>query len=362
MNPFKHNLNIPIEVSACFLFGAFSFSNLERSYYREWLESLTQIDSVDGFINEIPSLVKIYKNNPSFVSNETKTALEEYLKTKEVTGKKGDMANSADGFIHLLFYSFFLYAKRGIFALENPNTYDEINKITSLTHLNKRVKIANTLYVAIIVSLLVKRAQNLGKPLSHKKVSEAIDYAISRVMHQYENYNFINEKLYFVRLSRQLFDMSSTVKPSKHIMSIDERMIRKHNYVIDVLETIIYLLLSKKTFNECLEFLSTNNSYQFLPALYASLYAVTFGLPKEIVNRKEIDEFLKTKSMQNLAKRYKTALFDEKFFSLVNGEKTLKRFLFSYLGYSLKNYRSNITLYNSDSKLDKLLVIYHNNC
>ncbi len=362
MNPFKHNLNIPIEVSACFLFSAFSFNNKKINIYNEWLKVLSKIEGVDEFFNNIPMLIKIYNKDPSLVSFETKNALEEYLETNEINGRKGDMANSADGFIHLLFYSFFLYAKRGIFALDNPKTYEEINKITSITHLNKRVKIANTLFVGVIVALLIKRAKNFGKPLTHKAISEAIDYAISRVMHQYGNYDFLNEKLYFVRLSRQLFDMASTVKPSKHIMSIDERMIRKHNYVIDVLETIIHLLLSKKTFTNGLKFLSTNNSYELLPVLYASLYVVAFGLPKEIANRKEIDEFIKSESPQKLAKRYKNALFDEKFFFSTNEEKTLIRFLFSSIGYPFKNYKSEISTKNNDSKLDKLLVLYHNNC
>lgn len=258
---------------------------LEDKKQLDYLDNLFAISDINNLETGIFRLTQYYKNYPHLINEASLFSLNEYIRTNNLIPASGDMDNSSDTFLHLVPYSIFAYVKEGKFVLDREEVYNNIVRISNLTHANMRVTISHTIFFALLVKIYEYRVKNNGKTLKKKQVANIVDESLRKVLYHYRDYQYLNDLRYFVRLDKQLFDRATTIVPSHQILKINAKELRAGNYVIDTIETLLYALLKYSSYEEGIKFIADIpgvSHYNLM--LFTLLHPLAYGSPPLIKN------------------------------------------------------------------------------
>ena len=129
--------------------------NIDLNEFAKLFTKLANISSSKDLENLLLSDELDYETLSYFLTSETIKSYKDFKKEEEKNPNKGELANSADCFLILFFYSFHLYSKFGMNALLIKETYEEIKAITEFSHANELVYIGNTFFVGLVFSALI---------------------------------------------------------------------------------------------------------------------------------------------------------------------------------------------------------------
>lgn len=256
-----------------------------RSQQVEYVSLLMNLGNLKTLENSIFSLTRFYRNHRFLVTEATLFSLNEFVSSNTLIPASGEWANSSDGFVHLLAYLLTAYAKQGKYLLDQKETFETIERITAFTHANMRVTISHTILFAIMAKILEYRNQNNGRGLTKKQLANSVDQGIRKVLYHYRDYQYLSELRYFVRLDKQLYDHATTMLPSSQIVKINPQELRANHYVVDTIETLIYYLLTAKSYESGIQSLVSIPSFHPYNAyLFTVLYSLAHR-PSPIITK-----------------------------------------------------------------------------